>query len=249
MDNLPTDPQPPLGSQLPPVQPIAQPSQQFPSQPTPTTFPPQPEVVTQPVSTNPISQSPKSSKKLIIIALVIGLVLIIAICGAVFFITRSKTVQDTNEKSNLISKSDSSLDDKSSSEKSQESGVENQASQAPDLGILYDVPSLINKTKQEVYSILGEPNNGISWYNYDNDWSISVYYDLDSQEFRYISVSVPQDPYGIVFKQDDIYKALNLSTSATEYFIKDNIIEKYNFISAVSIYPTGSTDFSLEEYE
>lgn len=84
MDNLPTDPQPPLGSQLPPVQPIAQPSQQFPSQPTPTTFPPQPEVVTQPVSTNPISQSPKSSKKLIII---IGAVLLLALaCVAGFFV-------------------------------------------------------------------------------------------------------------------------------------------------------------------
>ncbi len=99
MDNLPTEPQAPLGSQLPPVQPIAQPSQQFPSQPTPTTFPPQPEVVTQPVSTNPISQSPKSFKKLIII--ISAVLLLVLVCAAGFFIFKQLNTSNTKSEGEI----------------------------------------------------------------------------------------------------------------------------------------------------
>lgn len=100
----------------------------------------------------------------------------------------------------------------------------------------------MNKTKEEVYVILGEPNNGNGWYNYDNNWAISVYYDIDNGSFRYVSVTVFQDPDGIILDEASIYKALNLTPGSTEYIFNNIKRTGKSFISQVDIYPLGTTE-------
>ncbi len=239
---MPATPQAPLGTQTPPIQPIPQsqtppPSAELPITPPQQFVPPQsqPFINSQALPSQSPPKTGGKPKLLIIILIVVIALLVAAIAVAAFLLTRPKSVSTINEKSNQ-SEVNTVKENKSETKSNSES------SHSKDLGLLYDVPKLMNKTKEEVVAILGEPNNGNGWYNYDNDWSISVYYDLDNGNFRYVSVTVFQDPDGEKLDEATIYKALNLTPGSTEYIFNNIKRTGKSFISQVDIYPLDTTE-------
>ncbi len=238
MDNLPNTPEQPLAAPNNSVTPG------IPVQQAPLPVPPQSPDLT--VASQPLPLSSKSHAKLLIIGLVVFVLILITIGVIVFFLRNQK--QDTNSKDKS---SQSAQTETKSTDNKAGTQVENNSSQqtspAPaiqkEIGILYDVPKLMGKSRQEIIAILGEPNNGHgNWYNYDNNWSLTVYNDSDNGNFRYLSVDAYQDPNVHIFTEAEIYKAMNLTPNSTEYIFSNIRRTGQSYISQVDIYPLDTKE-------
>lgn len=118
-------------------------------------------------------------------------------------------------------------------------------------GVVFDVPSLLGKSQEELRSMFGEPymvGTGNGYVSFDkNPLVFTSFYDLDdTTKYRYSSISVSQSEGEIVSKED-IFTALNLVEGSKDYIIRINYRngDTTQFILSVDVYPPDSTDFSL----
>jgi len=113
--------------------------------------------------------------------------------------------------------------------------------------VIFDVPALLNKTPAEIKEKIGQPSYDSKGYvSYEkSDWYLNIFFDYDTNAFRYIDVQVPQDPANIK-DQKTVFKALNLTEGSDKYIIKLDKSSMNQMIIGVRVYPPGSTDYSLE---
>ncbi len=118
--------------------------------------------------------------------------------------------------------------------------------------LVFDLPSLLGKSLEEVQEMIGEEGivgeNDVYIAFRRGDYTINSYYDqYDGNKYRFSGVFVSQGER--IISKEEIFKALNVSESNSEYIVKIAYKggDPKDFILGVDVYPKGSTDFSLQD--
>jgi len=123
------------------------------------------------------------------------------------------------------------------------------------VGVVFDIPSLLNKSKDEVKTMLGTPAKETN-YEMDsyllystNNYSIQIEYfpnDIDKKkmDFGYIGIDV-----AVNLDKETIFKELNLSQSSNQYIVGIRRFESEpKNINQVYVFPPGSKYYDPSDF-